>query len=154
MGNQLVAAILGFAAGIITAYFNSWLGRRLERHKQVAQLASAAFVDLMNAIGDNAMSNQVLQSLERGGAKEETEYWQRRVRETRAAFASAKARIASYGNAKAAHYLAEIERRGGVVGSDETVQRLLSKVVIELRTELGLVGRASLSEDDVRAILF
>jgi hypothetical protein len=154
MGSQVVAVIIGFTAGVVTPYLNSFLTERLERHKAVAQLASAAFVDFMHAMGENSMCHQVLETLGHSGPKEEVEHWQRRLRETRVAYVSAKARIASYGNAMAAHYLAEIERGGGFVGSDAAHQQLFAKIVLELRAELGLGKRTRISEGDVGALLF
>jgi len=153
MNSQAIAAIIAFAAGVVVAALGGWFSQRIERQKQVAQLASAAFVDGVTAIVENQRCMALLSALESDLSEDEKAHWRRRAFETAFTFNSAKARIAAYGNNEANSLLANIERQGGITGDDPVIRQMAAKVVLSFRKELGF-KKNDISERDIAALLF
>jgi len=153
MSGQAIAAIIAFAATVIVAVLGYWFNQRIERRKQVAQLASAAFIDGVAAIAENQWCMTLLGAQGSHLSEGEQAHWRRRAFETDFTFNSAKARIAAYGNSEANCLLAEIERQGGITGDDPVIRGMAAKVVLSFRKELGF-KKNDISEEDVAALLF
>jgi len=152
MNGQEIAAIIAFAAAVIVAVLGYWFNRRIEQRKQVAQLASTAFVDGVAAIAENQRCMALLGTL--GNLPEDEQaHWRRRAFETDFTFNSAKARIAAYGNSEANCLLADIERQGGITGDDLVIRQMAAKVVLSFRRELGF-KKNDISERDIASLLF
>ena len=153
MSGQAVTAITAFAAAVIVAILGYWFNQKIERRKQVAQLASTAFVDGVTAIAENQRCMALLGEPGNHLSEAEKAHWRRRVFETDFTFNSAKARIAAYGNSEANCLLADIERQGGVTGDDPVIRQMAAKVVLSFRKELGF-KKNDISERDIAALLF
>jgi hypothetical protein len=77
---QVTAAIIAFVAGVIVTALGGWSSQRIERRKHLAQLASAAFIDAVEAIAEHvqcklALGTEHLSDVERA-------HWRRRLHET------------------------------------------------------------------------
>ena len=93
MSGQASAAIIAFAAGVIVTALSGWFTQRIERRKHLAELASAAFTDAVEALTENLQFEAALNNSE-DVSEDEKAHWRRRAFETRCVFYSAKARIA------------------------------------------------------------
>ena len=153
MSGQAITAIIAFAAAVIVAILGYWFNQKIERRKQVAQLASTAFVDGVAAIAENQRCMGLLGALGNHLSEDEKAHWRRRAFETEFTFNSAKARIAAYGNSEANCLLADIERHGGVTGDDLVIRPMAAKVVLSFRKELGF-KKNDISERDIATLLF
>jgi hypothetical protein len=153
MNGQAIAAIIAFAAAVIVAILGYWFNQKIERRKQVAQLASTAFVDGVTAIAENQVCMALLDALGNHPSEDEKAHWRQRAFETDFKFNSAKARIAAYGNSEANCLLADIERQGGITGDDPVIRQMAVKVVLSFRKELGF-KKNDISERDIAALLF
>ena len=151
MSGQATAAIIAFVAGVIVAVLSGWFSQRIERRKHLAQLASAAFVDAVEAITENVQCENALKRKDL--SEGEKAHWRRRDYETRAVFFSAKARIAAYGNSEAGSLLAELERQGSIASGNPTHRQMAAKIVLSLRKELGF-KKNDISESEVSSLLF
>lgn len=153
MGSEAIAASVAFAAAVIVAVLGYFFNQRIEQRKQVAKLASTAFVDGVAAIAENQVCMALLGALGAHLSEDEKAHWRRRAFETDFTFNSAKARIAAYGNSEANCLLADIERQGGVTGDDPVIRQMAAKVVLSFRKELGF-KKNDISERDIAALLF
>jgi hypothetical protein len=153
MGSQAVAAIIAFAAGVIVTTLGGWFSRQLERRKHLAQLTSVAFVDWADSVCEDLMCEAALASLGDQASEDEKRYWRRRLFEARAAAYSAKARLAAFGSGEVNRFIASIERRGGISGSDPITRQLSIQMVRSFREELGF-KKDDVSEQDLGAVLF
>lgn len=146
---QVTAAIIAFVAGVIVTALGGWSSQRIERRKHLAQLASTAFVDAVEAIAEHV---QCKIALEREHLSEdEKAHWYRRVHETGAAYFAAKARFVTYGNSEAGILLADFERQPSI--DDPGVPQIAAKLVLSLREELGF-KRRDIPETEIASILF
>ena len=153
MSGQIIAAIIAFAAGVIVASLNGWYNQRLENRKHVAQQASAAFVDGAKALANRNQAIAALETMNDPSISERMT-WQRWLSEANAEYAAAKARVAAYGSKQVGHFLATAESRGGFdKGQDETVQELVAKTLLALRSDIGF-PRNDISERDIIILLF
>jgi hypothetical protein len=151
MGGQATAAIIAFAAGVIVAVLSGWFSHRIERRKHLAQLASAAFVDALEAIAENVQCELALKRKDL--SEGEKAHWRSRAYETRAVFFSAKARIAAYANSEAASLLAELERQGSIASGNPAHREIAARMVLSLRKELGFKEN-DIPESEVASLLF
>jgi hypothetical protein len=147
--DQVTAAIIAFAAGVIVTALGGWSSQRIERRKHLAQLASAAFIDAVEAMAEHvqckiALAGEHLSDDERG-------HWRRRVHETGATYFAAKARFVTYGNSEAGILLADFERQPSI--DDPRVPQIAAKLVLSLREELGF-KRRDIPETEIASILF
>lgn len=136
---SVIIAIIGVLGIVIGAGLAGWYNQRIERNKQLAQLASDALIDAVDAISASAHGNQA---------------------EALAKYASAKARLVVYGNSEAVSKLAEIERNGGLKGSTPYTQELLPQIFLAIRKDnfpltTRRASRANeVTKEDVQYLLF
>lgn len=152
LAGESVIAVIGFAAGVVLASVNALHARRNESRRQRAERAGDALVDFMRGIAENAQYRGRLYGAGQAVTAERAAALEDRITESLVLVSSAKARLATYGNAEAGRILAAIERDGGFVGSDPVAQRRLSELVAALRAELRLSG--NLEAQEIRVILF
>lgn len=78
MSGQAIAAIIAFTAAVIVAILGYWFNQKIERRKQVAQLASTAFIDGVTAIAENQRCMALLGALRNHLSEDEKAHWRRR----------------------------------------------------------------------------
>ncbi|MFJ4986396.1 hypothetical protein ACIP9H_21660 [Streptomyces sp. NPDC088732] len=149
---ESVIALIGFAAGVVLASVNAVHARHNESRRQRAERAGDALVDFMRGIAENAQYRGRLYGAGPAVTAARAAELEDRITESLVLVSSAKARLATYGNAEAGRILAAIERDGGFVGSDPVAQRRLSELVAALRAELRLSG--NLKAEEIRDVLF
>jgi hypothetical protein len=74
----------------------------------LAQLASAAFIDAVEALAEHVRCKIALGREHL--SKDEMAHWRRRLHETSGTYFAAKARFVTYGSSEAATLLADFER--------------------------------------------
>jgi hypothetical protein len=146
---QVTAAIIAFAAGVIVTALGGWSSQRIERRKHLAQLASTAFIDAVEAITEHVQCKVALRREHL--SEDERAHWHRRVHETEATYFAAKARFVTYGNSEAGILLADLGRQRSI--DDPDVPQIAARLVLSLREELGF-KRKDIPETEIASILF
>ena len=149
MSTTVISAVIAFAAGILVAYINGSFVQRNERRKRLADLASAAFIDAMKAVTENATLNTIIRNT-RISETERTELERGLIRSI-SDFDHAKIRFATYGNAEANRYL--VATGGKFLGTSPESRKMLANVILALRAEMGFV-KNDLSQDEVSTIIY
>jgi len=149
----VIAAMIGLAAALLAATLNARNNRRLETRKQLATLATAAWVDMMQSFAENSTALRQLKESEAGASPDEHTYWLRKVVESNIKYTHSKARLATYGTKDVAELLATFERDGGFRGDNPKHQRVLVNIVQRLRSELDH-DKDLANAEDIHDLLF